>query len=338
MVNIASRATQFLAFLYVLACGSAWAATDKGPVERLLPASLSALACERPLQAVDLAKNGLFDAQVDMIRLTPKSTSSKVTIVAARERAISLAKANQQLGYAYGVCEDGSAWVAAFPAPSPLKLDGAIVSLDDSAGRVCMPKTLRVLFAPENRGRSFLVPLQTGFSARLPDARGYASVSCTPRQFESSGQREWALIALGGAKVNAIDVLPPLGLRDKEAFLNWINQKRRAENLPDFNLNEELNSAAVALMQSKVIHHNLEALNRARAQLQKKGIELTGENRVQGKSLAEAAGLLWISPSHRDLLLSPTSDMIGMSVFSDSDHAFVAMLAGRKTQSPVAKK
>lgn len=299
--------------------------------------SLASTLCERPIQAADLVSYGLYDAQVDIIVLRPKDSTSKIQGSLVKQRAIELATAAQQLGYSYGVCDNGHGWVMTFPSPEPVALDSRRLTVSKKAAQNCLPKSLKVLFAAEQKGRSFLVPLDEEFRAQLPDSKGYASVICSPSQFAASGPREWALISLSGAKLNAADLLPPQGLESQDALIQWINQKRLAANLPNLTVDGELTAASSGLAARKLIHHDLNALSKIRSALDKKGLEVFGENRVQGKSLAEIAGLLWMSPSHRDLLLHPNAEAMGFAVRETEAGFFAVMLVGRKKSGPVAK-
>lgn len=307
------------------------------PVERTVQMPLASTVCDRPIQAADLVSNGLYDAQVDIIVLRPKDSKSKIQGSLVKQRAIELATASQQLGYSHGVCDNGQGWVMTFPSPEPVTLNSRVLTVSKKAAQNCLPKSLKILFAAEQKGRSFLVPLDGELTAKLPDSKGYASVVCSPLQFAASGPREWALISLGGAKINAADLLPPQGLSNQEALFQWINQKRLAANLPNLTVDGELTAASSGLAVRKLIHHDLNALSKIRSALDKKGLEVFGENRVQGKSLAELAGLLWMSPSHRDLLLHPNAEAMGFAVRETEAGFFAVMLVGRKIAGPVAK-
>ena len=329
--------TCLLSLLASVASAASLPKAPEKPVERAVPMPLASTLCERSIQAADLVSNGLYDAQVDVIVLRPKDSQYKIQGSLVKHRAVELATTSQQLGYSYGVCDNGHGWVMTFPSPEPVTLDSRILTVSKKAAQKCLPRSLKVLFAAEQKGRSFLVPLDGELTATLPDSKGYASVVCSPAQFSASGPREWALISLGGAKVNAADLLPPQGLASQEALTQWINQKRLTANLPSLNIDSELTAASTGLATRKLIHHDLSALSKIRSALGKKGIEVFGENRVQGKSLAEIAGLLWMSPSHRDLLLHPNADAMGFAVKETEAGFFAVMLVGRKASGPVAK-
>lgn len=310
---------------------SAW------PRERNVPETLASVLCERTAAAGDLMANGLFDAQVDVVTLKPKITSAKITNSTAKDRAVALAQRSESLGFAYGTCQDGHAWAAAFAAPEAVTIKDSVVFVPRSAKALCGPKSLKVLFVPEKKGRSFVVPLTDDLTARLPEAKGYASVVCSPKIFPASGPREWALIPVGGAKSNARDIAPVTGFLNEAELLAWINQKRTEERLPELKLDRELTDAARGLLNGRFIRHDLWALNTAKTSLLKRGIEGLGENRVGGNNLAEAAGLLWMSPAHRDLILNPKADTAGLAVTKDEQGVFLVVLVGRRTPKPVAR-
>jgi uncharacterized protein YkwD len=145
------------------------------------------------------------------------------------------------------------------------------------------------------------------------------------------------LIPVGGAKRNARDIPPVGGFLTEAELLAWINQKRTEERLPELKLDRELTDAARGLLNGQTIRHDLRALNTAKISLLKRGIEGLGENRVGGNNLAEAAGLLWMSPAHRDLILNPKADTAGLAVTKDEQGVFLVMLVGKKTTGAVAK-
>ena len=95
--------------------------------------------------------------------------------------------------------------------------------------------------------------------------------------------------------------------------------------------------AAVPNLTSAAIRHNLSALGAVRDSLLKKGIEALGEDRVRGRNIDELVGLIWMSPLHRDLVLNPVADAMGIAVRQDSEGFFAVILVGKKLAGPVAK-
>lgn len=336
------RGLIIISALFSSVCSSQSVLAEREPfkdaTERSIPTPLAALICERPINSVDLASYGLYDAQVGVVSIRPKTPNSKLTSQSVHKRGLELAKSGQQLGFSSGLCSENQGWVMTFPAPEPLSIKESVLNIPKSSINICVKESLRVLYAPEQRGRSFLVPLHNDLKVSLPTAKGYVSVICTPKQFAISGPREWALIVLHGAKANPSDLVPLAGFADQDSFFNWINQKRRVENLPHFKIDGELTAAAKSLASRKAIYHDMISLGGIKKHLETKGIKLTSENRVQGASLAEAAGLLWMSPSHRDLLLSPTADSLGVLIEVTESGVFIVMVAGQKIPGFMAKK
>ena len=307
--------------------------------ERRIPAALSAILCERRAVDIDFISNGIFDAQIEITTLKPKNSASKVTADIAKKRALELAKAGEQLGYAFGVCQDGNAWVGTFPGPAGVELTESDLRLPAAAKTICAKGSLQVLFASEQRGRSMSVPLSEELFARLPAQKGYVSVTCVPKMFPDSGPREWALIPTGGVGYKT----PEMAAGDQgalgESLLKWINEKRHGERLPPFSNDQALEVATKSLARQKTVHHNLTALAKVKIDLLKKGIEPLGEDRAGGRTLGEIAGLLWRSPAHRDLLLNPVGQMAGITVASANDGQFmtVILVARNPASGAVAK-
>jgi hypothetical protein len=307
--------------------------------ERRIPVALSAVLCERQAVDADFISNGVFDAQIKITALKPKNSASRLSADIAKKRALELAVANEQLGYAYGVCEDGSAWVGTFPGPAGVELDGSELRLPSAAKTICAGNSLKVLFVSEQRGRSMTVPLGVDLSARLPGQKGYVSVSCVPKRFPNSGPREWALIPTGGAGIKDPELVSGDPLQMSESLLKWINEKRNIENLLPYSGDQVLGMAASGLSRQKVVHHDLTKLANVKIDLLKKGIEPLGEDRAAGRTLGEIAGLLWRSPGHRDLLLNPSGQLAGiaMSAIEDGQLMAVVLIARKPASGAVAK-
>jgi hypothetical protein len=100
---------------------------------------------------------------------------------------------------------------------------------------------------------------------------------------------------------------------------------------------KDLFLAASSLIAKKEVRHNLSALGAVRDSLLKKGIEALGEDRVRGRNIDELVGLIWMSPLHRDLVLNPVADAMGVAFRQDSEGFFAVILVGKKLAGPVAK-
>jgi uncharacterized protein YkwD len=310
--------------------------TARSLTERQLPIALSAVLCERPATADDLFKNGIYDAQIQVVRLNAKG-GSKVSRQKAMDRAKKLASDHDQGAFAHGLCNDGGAWAMALPASEPVTVDGEQLKVSANLNRLCVPGSLKALFVPELKGRSLALTVSKNNIASLPNSKGYASVSCVLNQNKNNGSRELALVPVAGASIDAAVIGKKSFTKIEENLSAWVNEKRRLENLPPLTENGDLDSAAKGLVSKKMILHNVEALTKLRISLNAKGIEPQGENRVQGRSLNELAGLLWISPSHRDLILSPTADVLGVALTNDEAGKFAVIVVGKKVGGAVAK-
>lgn len=304
--------------------------------ERQLPLSLSAILCARQATAEDLFKNGVFDAQVQALRLTPK-TSSRITQRQIVDRAKKLVSETNQSAYAYGLCGDGSAWAMAFAVSDPVTVENNQLKIPVAFERSCVPGTLKALFSPELRGRSLGLAISKNNLALLPDQKGYAAVSCVMTRDRNGGQREVALVPVAGASIDVADIGKKSFAKIDENLTAWINEKRRIENLPALVEQKDLHEAAKSLMGSKLISHDLATLSSTRKALNNRGIEPIGEDRVRGRDLNEIVGLVWISPAHRDLILNPSAELVGVGVQKDEAGIFAVILAGRKTAGAVAK-
>ena len=325
----------------VLFCRSLMAAkaydSDHHLTERNIPSALASILCERPATGDDLIKNELFDAQVDVIGFKPKDGSKKITLEFVRDRAKKLASANEQLGFAYGVCAEGGGWAMAFPSPSGFSLENNVLKFPGVISKLCVTGSLKTAFVPESRGHSLGMKM-TGFSSvAVPSQKGYAAVSCVLKMFPQSGPREWALVPVSGANPDASEIGRQSFSKIDRTIDSWINEKRRLENLPSMTSSKDLFLAASSLIAKKEVRHNLSALGAVRDSLLKKGIEALGEDRVRGRDIDELVGLIWMSPLHRDLVLNPVADAMGIAVRQDSEGFFAVILVGKKLAGPVAK-
>jgi uncharacterized protein YkwD len=326
---------------FIFASVELWAGvglfTTKSMSERRIPLSLSAILCARPATADDLFKNGMFDAQVQVVRLNPKGTS-KVSLQQSQERAKKLASDHEQGAYAHGLCADGGAWVMALPVADAVKVEGESLKIPVALNRTCAAGTLKASFVPEAKGRSLALTIAKNNVATLPNLRGYAAISCVLNQNRNGGPRELALVPVAGASIDATEIGKKAFAKIEGSLAAWVNEKRKLENLPALLENNDLSNAARSLVGKKMILHNVEALTAMRKVLNANGIEPQGEDRVQGRDINELAGLLWISPSHRDLILSPSADVMGVALNNDDSGQFAVIVVGKKSGGAVAKR
>lgn len=181
------------------------------------------------------------------------------------------------------------------------------------------------------------IVLGKNFVGEVPKTKGYVSVSCVHSDKQNSGPREWALIPLHGAKSSAGELFAINGSTDEDALFVWINDQRKILNLSPLELNDELANAAKISLGDMAIRHNRKGLQDLRQSLGNKNIDPLGEDRVSGVSINELAGLLWMSPSHRDLLIDPSAEVVGCSVKKTDRGYFAVVMTGKKSAGSVAK-
>ena len=326
-------------FIFQNSVQAAVKSTFANSSERRIPATLSAILCQRQAVDSDFISHGVFDAQIEITTLRPKDSSSKITAKIAQKRARELAQASEQLGYASGICDDGSAWVGTFPGPAGIELSGSELRLPMAAKSICANNSLKVLFAAERRGRSMSVPFSEDLVARIPAQKGFVSVSCVPKIFSDSGPREWALFPTESSRYNVPELRPSLNESSEESLIKWINARRQGDSLPPLAMDKDLEAASKVLAVQTSVRHNLPALSRVRNDLAKLNVQPLGEDRANGKTIGEIAGLLWRSPGHRDLLLNPSGQIAGITVSKNIDGSLMAvvLIGQRSSGRNVAK-
>ncbi len=119
----------------------------------------------------------------------------------------------------------------------------------------------------------------------------------------------WALVPQGDPKIllaNLEKTMPLQNVLDRNALLTWINEQRQERKLAKLNLLEgDLIAAISAADHPQGVAHQRSALGEMRKIIERRGFRFFGENRVQARDLKEALSRMWLSPSHRDLLLNP---------------------------------
>jgi hypothetical protein len=305
--------------------------------ERQIPPNLAKILCERQATADDFFKHELYDAQVQLVRLFPK-VNSVLTRTQVLERALRLAADHNQGGFAYGLCADGSAWSLTMPSREPISLVGDHLRLTPGMVRQCASQSIQLNFARESHGRSVRLAVSDNVSAALPKVKGYVSLSCVLEKQRNAGVRELALIPLEGATRDVLSLGKTLIGGMPKNLLAWINAQRSSEGLPPLVENTELSNAATVLMGKQSMSHDMKRLSQVKAALTRKGIGLYGENRVTGKNIEELAALLWMSPIHRDLILNPSADVIGIRHDRKQSADFAVMIVGRKRSGSLAER
>jgi uncharacterized protein YkwD len=128
-----------------------------------------------------------------------------------------------------------------------------------------------------------------------------------------------------GAAAPGEPVLPLAGNADKAAaLLAMVNQARASEQSPPLERDATLDGIAErhaqAMRQQRRIAHDAgDGDPRSRVDAASLGILATGENVAHNLDVTRAHRALWASPSHRENLLQPRFDRVGIGVALDPD-------------------
>jgi hypothetical protein len=328
-------------FIFLVNAPNSTLAASEDLHQRTFPSDLREILCMRQVQSQDFVKSGIYDSQIVVSKLTPNTPQDHIKEAAVRETSMRRARDHSNLSFAYGLCNDGSAWIASMPSSQSIILKNASIEISPKLISKCAPKTLQIRYAAAQKGRSMLVPqsrIEKGnIIAELPSAKGVVAVSCTLLHSLQDGPRELAMIPTGGFEP-AEKELKLSSITTKFEALDWINSKRRENSIPEFSNDQLLTNAAVESAATKSVKHNTKSLNKLGDALLKSGINPIGEDRVIASTWAEALKLFWISPFHRDLLLNPNANLAGFSSRPlESGQLIVVFMAGQKSSGNVSK-
>jgi hypothetical protein len=310
----------------------------RGPVERLdLSRALGPLLCvDKSPDPKALWEMGIFDAQIEGLRLSSKGHDKDVLLATAQKKSRILARMKHFGGYAYGVCADGSiAWGLAVPSPEPIS------SISDS-GKFPMPmaslkarcESFRVDFANEDGGQPKTVPLGKNKLASIAGmGRGVLSVTCQPRAPRWQGPVLWALVPSNKSIEFKIPFSPngqPRSIED--GLRHWIGQIRAKEGLAPLMIHPELQHYGDLLAIDGSLRHNRTQLNIVARKLRHTTTSPLGEDRVRAQDLASMVWLLWNSPRHRGLLLDPAASSLGIGTKNLGSETLAVILTGKTEQ------
>ena len=121
-------------------------------------------------------------------------------------------------------------------------------------------------------------------------------------------------------------LFPPLDIEYSRSPLNlvdWLNQQRRSHILPDLKEHPSLRQIAQNLLINLKPLHNRSEIEKSFKLLIKQpdfsGARFIMEDRVSGKTLGEVQDLLWWSPKHRDLILNPKVNRLGIAQYQTNN-------------------
>ena len=283
-----------------------------GAPARDIPADLSDAFCHGDFSFRTMWSAGLYDAQVEGLILKA-SDGKPIPVKTAMVRARELAKETKKPGYAAGSCKDGSAWAVVFPSSYAIEVKKS--SLNLSRYSALCPGKLEVSFSEAEKGVSKqLIGKKNLYE--WPGAPGFISVVCVDK---ARGPLEILLAPVAGAKPTAPGLKDLTKGSDTDKTLAWINNVRIQNQRNPVIPVGDLNQTAKTLAEHAEVAHDMKLLADESVRLRSKHLTLLGEDRVKAKTLDEALTLLWISPSHRDLLLSEKAVGVGISVVSGGE-------------------
>ncbi len=310
----------------------------RDPVERRdLSSALGPLMCaNQPPDSKTLWQMGIFDAQMEGLRLSSEVYGKDVLLATARKKSRILARMRHFGGHAYGVCSDGSrAWGLAVPSPeaiSPLSERGRVTLPVASLKARC--ESFRVDFANENGGQPKAIQLVKNESAVISAmGRGVLSITCQPKTPHWQGPVLWALMPSSkGLDFKVPDLLESQPRSIDDGLSHWIGQIRAKEGLAPLIIHSELQRYAELLAIDGSLRHNRTQLNVVARKLRNTTISPLGEDRVRARDLASMVWLLWNSPRHRGLLLDPAASSLGIGTKNLGSETLAVILTGKTEQ------
>ncbi len=300
---------------------------------------LGAVVCaaepdNRPLGAW---KQGVYDAQLDGRRVDLRAGRSPSKDELDR-KAHALALTRGYLGFASGLCPDGTGWAATTPSPAPLTVE--------NDGKITLPRTLdaacesyRVDFAASSGGPpTTLGAPHTVATAKLGD--GVLSVTCQPPKPRFQGPVLWFLVPVG--KGPAAELPAAAALADDRQplparLMSWVNAMRRAESLKALVFKKEMSEEAGVLGIDPTLTHNRAMLRKVGESLEANNVRLIGEDRVKARTAEAMAWLLWNSPRHRELLLDKAATVAGIATKDTRGETLAVLVIGEDQPVKTAK-
>jgi hypothetical protein len=311
----------------------AWAEVRVVDVEE----RLSNLICQFPPKTnlTTLWQEGIVLAQIRVQTFVSRS-GEKLEERFLDARAKLFAKSHRVSGYAIGWCGSDRAWVAAFPAISqPTLHQNQIAGLEKQS----QCAELSAHGAEFARGPSFELTIENGRVTWPQTLHGVVSVVCVPKSPSWIGPQQLYMIPAGEASTLFVPAQRVLGIpvRDPSFALRlWINTVRDMEDVTPLRAEDQLDQVATILASGSSINHDRLELNHYAEVLSRRNLRLLGEDRVRGSSLTELATLLWISPRHRDLLLNPHAELLGVHLEKQANQWFAVIITG--AQNPPAPR
>jgi len=258
----------------------------------------------------------------------------------ARSRAAGLYHA----GIGSGTCEDGRSFAVSVPAPAPMVVSKDKVCVPREVFALCRGVTVDFAAAAGGRGNKLQLTKSCADISGLP--QGLLSVTCLPQTATWPRWPKWvgpmvmAFVPVKSGPTSDIpdgEVLRVDGAGENE-FRAWINRIRSKERLPPLALpSQTLAAAAERLAAGSSVLHDRTALKAETQAIENAGLKFVGEDRVQGRDLADAAWQLYHSPRHRNLLLSADANQAALVLRKIEAGFFVLLVAGAESRPRMAK-
>jgi len=205
-----------------------------------------------------------------------------------------IAKKQNDLGYGYHLCQDGSG--VAFSTRAPWPFEVVRQNFKEQMSKHC--SDIRIGFAPDKIEEPFLGKL---FPRNVSSQRGYLSVECYPKNRPNVGPQLWYMVDFNSSKDT------PLLTHANTSIKSWLNGIRRKFNLNSLRRISVSNTDLVSKMFASGVNHDMESLKKFNQEMSVSGYKVLGEARVVAKDPFSVAYLLWHSASHRKFLLSPNA-------------------------------
>ncbi len=296
-------------FRYLMLLSSCFAATALAQTQRLdIQQALATQLCQSSQNPSPqtLWAAQIFDMQMQVARVIADRDISADEL---QDLALKEAKTLGHRGYAFGFCHKRHAWMISTPAPQALFQRQDRSWLLDASALAASCAYYQLDFAPfdklfpqqwESKGIDFskhkLISLP-------PSDSGTISLTCHPPQPEQHGPEVWAMISVGEIKMPS----HIKGIHSHADLMAWIQERRKAAQLPRLQTQKALDTLTSTVQEGGSIKHPRPWLLTQKLSLASQGIKFLGENRVRAKDTETMAWLLWTSPQHRRLLLSPTA-------------------------------
>ncbi len=268
---------------------------------------------------------GIYDAQVEVRILRSADPNQPLTSSELKSEAIKHARNLRFHGYSFGFCSQSEGWIAALPAPRAFQVNETALDLPISdLKRYC--SQFKIDFSRMDGGLSDELDLQESPLDITSFSPGSLSLTCYSLDHVSRGPIMWYLVPIKSAFSNEVpfeklfeDVTysdkmakslrnPISGDQLKPLLIHWINSVRSKENLSSLSFRnpimEEVSETLHQMSSPRFLSHDRLLLKRLSILLESKGLSFLGENRVKARTLRDIVRLLWISPRHRNLLLS----------------------------------